>query len=382
MPERLAGQGDRGHVPCERPGVDRRPGHEVAEETERRSIGAGGVARGPGRAPFPSRWATRRSTSSTAPSSSRRSRAARTRPTLGHGGRRAPGEERRRARPRPQAVGEVEPRARLQGRPSTTTSGLTPFLEALGFHTVGYGCTTCIGNSGPLPAEISEAVEQGDLVVCSVLSGNRNFEARIHPEVKANYLASPPLVVAYALAGRLDVDLTTEPIGQDQGQRRLPPRPLAEPTRQVKETIGRAISVEMYQRTYADVFTGDEHWAALDVPEGDIFAWDPDSTYVRKPPYFDGMSQEPGTVEDVDCRSWSATASRPITSRPRARSARTAGGGTCRPRRRAQGLQLVRVAARQPRGDGARHVRQRAPPQPGRAGQRRDVDGHLPTARR
>jgi aconitate hydratase len=178
-------------------------------------------------------------------------------------------------------------------------AGLTPFLEALGFHTVGYGCTTCIGNSGPLPPEISEAVEEGDLVVCSVLSGNRNFEARIHPEVKANYLASPPLVVAYALTGRIDVDLTTEPIGEDEDGNDVFLRDLWPSPEQVKETIGRAISVEMYQRTYADVFTGDEHWAALDVPEGDIFAWDPASTYVRKPPYFDGMSQEPGTVEDV-----------------------------------------------------------------------------------
>ena len=178
-------------------------------------------------------------------------------------------------------------------------AGLTPFLEELGFHTVGYGCTTCIGNSGPLPAEISEAVEEGDLVVCSVLSGNRNFEARIHPEVKANYLASPPLVVAYALTGRIDVDLTTEPIGQDQDGNDVFLRDLWPSAEQVKETIARALSVEMYERTYADVFTGDEHWAALDVPEGDIFAWDPDSTYVRKPPYFDGMSQEPGTVEDI-----------------------------------------------------------------------------------
>ncbi|MGH3028840.1 MAG: aconitate hydratase AcnA, partial [Gaiellaceae bacterium] len=164
-------------------------------------------------------------------------------------------------------------------------AGLTPFLEALGFHTVGYGCTTCIGNSGPLPPEISEAVEEGDLVVCSVLSGNRNFEARIHPEVKANYLASPPLVVAYALAGRIDVDLTTQPIGQDEDGNDVFLRDLWPSPEQVKETIGRAISEEMYRRTYADVFTGDEHWAALDVPEGDIFAWDPESTYVRRPPY-------------------------------------------------------------------------------------------------
>jgi aconitate hydratase A / 2-methylisocitrate dehydratase len=177
-------------------------------------------------------------------------------------------------------------------------AGLTPFLEDLGFHTVGYGCTTCIGNSGPLPPEISEAVEAGDLVVCSVLSGNRNFEARIHPEVKANYLASPPLVVAYALAGRLDLDLTTEPIGQDQDGNDVFLRDLWPSPEQVKETIAAALSEEMYRRTYADVFTGDENWAALDTPEGDIFAWDPESTYVRKPPYFDGMSPEPSTVDD------------------------------------------------------------------------------------
>jgi aconitate hydratase len=178
------------------------------------------------------------------------------------------------------------------------TAGLTPFLEELGFHTVGYGCTTCIGNSGPLPSEISEAIEEGDLVVCSVLSGNRNFEARIHPEVKANYLASPPLVVAYAIAGRIDLDLTTEPIGQDEDGNDVFLRDLWPSPEQVKETIGRAISEEMYHRTYADVFTGDEHWAALEVPEGDIFAWDPESTYVRRPPYFDGMSSDLGTVED------------------------------------------------------------------------------------
>ena len=178
-------------------------------------------------------------------------------------------------------------------------AGLTPFLEELGFHTVGYGCTTCIGNSGPLPDEISAAVEEGDLVVCSVLSGNRNFEARIHPEVKANYLASPPLVVAYALAGRVDLDLTTEPLGQDDGGGDVFLRDLWPTPEQVKDTIAEAISEEMYTRTYADVFTGDENWAALDVPEGDLFAWDDDSTYVRRPPYFDGMGAEPAPVEDV-----------------------------------------------------------------------------------
>jgi aconitate hydratase len=178
-------------------------------------------------------------------------------------------------------------------------AGLTPFLETLGFHTVGYGCTTCIGNSGPLPAEISQAIEEGELVVCSVLSGNRNFEARIHPEVKANYLASPPLVVAYALAGRLDLDLTEEPLGIDADGADVYLNDLWPSPEQVRDTIEEAVSEEMYRHTYADVFTGDENWAALPVPEGDLFAWDPDSTYVRLPPYFEGMSAEPGTVEDV-----------------------------------------------------------------------------------
>jgi aconitate hydratase A / 2-methylisocitrate dehydratase len=178
-------------------------------------------------------------------------------------------------------------------------AGLTPFLEALGFHTVGYGCTTCIGNSGPLRGEISEAIDEGDLVVCSVLSGNRNFEARIHPEVKANYLASPPLVVAYALAGRIDLDLTTEPIGSDSDGADVFLSDLWPTPEQVRDTIAGAVSEDMYRRTYADVFTGDEHWAALPVPEGGLFAWDPDSTYVRLPPYFEGMSPEPGTVDDI-----------------------------------------------------------------------------------
>jgi aconitate hydratase len=178
-------------------------------------------------------------------------------------------------------------------------AGLTPYLEELGFHTVGYGCTTCIGNSGPLPAEISEAVEEGELVVCSVLSGNRNFEARIHPEVKANYLASPPLVVAYALAGRIDLDLTVEPLGADGDGNDVFLRDLWPDAEDVKQTVATAISEDMFRSTYADVFTGDEHWRALPVPEGDLFAWDPDSTYVRLPPYFQGMAREAGRVEDI-----------------------------------------------------------------------------------
>jgi aconitate hydratase len=175
---------------------------------------------------------------------------------------------------------------------------LTRYLEELGFHTVGYGCTTCIGNSGPLPEAISQAVAENDLVVCSVLSGNRNFEARIHPEVKANYLASPPLVLAYALAGRMDVDLEDEPLGQDRDGNDVYLRDLWPSAEEIADTIADAIRSDMFSRTYADVFSGDEHWTELDVPEGDLFAWDPESTYVRLPPYFEGMSRDPQPVED------------------------------------------------------------------------------------
>jgi aconitate hydratase len=178
-------------------------------------------------------------------------------------------------------------------------AGLTKYLDELGFQTVGYGCTTCIGNSGPLPEPISAAVDDGDLVVCSVLSGNRNFEARIHPEVKANYLASPPLVVAYALAGRMDIDLVNEPLGEDRDGNDVYLRDLWPSADEVQETISRAVQGDMFSRTYADVFTGDPAWRELPVPGGDLFAWDAESTYVRLPPYFDGMPHEPAPVEDV-----------------------------------------------------------------------------------
>ena len=178
-------------------------------------------------------------------------------------------------------------------------AGLTPYLDELGFQLVGYGCTTCIGNSGPLAEPISQAVSGADLVVCAVLSGNRNFEARIHPEVKANYLASPPLVVAYALAGRMDFDITTEPLGEDREGNPVFLRDLWPSSREIADTIADAVQGEMFTRTYADVFTGDEQWRALEVPEGDLFAWDEKSTYVRLPPYFDGMGLEPAPVEDV-----------------------------------------------------------------------------------
>ena len=179
-------------------------------------------------------------------------------------------------------------------------AGLIEPLEALGLHLVGYGVTTCIGNSGPLPEEISQAVEEHDLAVCSVLSGNRNFEGRINPDVKMNYLASPPLVVAYALAGTLDVDMLTEPLGQDPEGSDVYLRDLWPSEQEVATTIEHAVLSDMFRSSYSEVFAGDERWNSLDVPEGDRFAWDPDSTYVRLPPYFEGMTDEPEPVTDIE----------------------------------------------------------------------------------
>ena len=178
-------------------------------------------------------------------------------------------------------------------------AGLTPSLEALGFYLVGYGCTTCIGNSGPLPAPISEAIHEHDLVVCSVLSGNRNFEGRINPDTRANYLASPPLVVAYALAGRMDIDLYNEPLGEDPEGAPVFLRDIWPSQEKIRDTVRGAVKTEMFQEQYADVYTGDEGWRALPVPEGDRFAWDSDSTYVRQPPFFVGMKREPEDPADI-----------------------------------------------------------------------------------
>jgi aconitate hydratase A / 2-methylisocitrate dehydratase len=178
-------------------------------------------------------------------------------------------------------------------------SGLTDYLDALGFNTVGYGCTTCIGNSGPLPAEVSDAVTKGDLVACAVLSGNRNFEARIHPEVKANYLASPPLVVAYALAGRMDIDITTEPLGEDKDGEPVYLADLWPTPTEVQETIESAIGRDMFLATYANVYEGEDAWRELPVPTGELFEWEDSSTYVRRPPYFDGMAPAAGTITDI-----------------------------------------------------------------------------------
>jgi aconitate hydratase len=179
-------------------------------------------------------------------------------------------------------------------------AGLTPYLDKLGFNLVGYGCTTCIGNSGPLIPEVSAAVNEKDLAVVSVLSGNRNFEGRINPDVKMNYLASPPLVVAYALAGSMNVDLFGDPLGQDSDGNDVFLKDLWPSPSEVERVIGEAITSEMFTDDYADVFAGDEQWKSLPTPDGDTFAWADDSTYVRKAPYFDGMPQEPDDVTDIE----------------------------------------------------------------------------------
>ncbi len=178
-------------------------------------------------------------------------------------------------------------------------SGLLPYLEKLGFDVVGYGCTTCIGNSGPLIPEVSAAVNEHDLAVTAVLSGNRNFEGRINPDIKMNYLASPPLVVAYALAGTMDIDLVTEPLGEDANGHPVFLSDIWPSATEIAEVVDASIDAGMYISRYADVFEGDERWRSLKTPTGDTFEWDPQSTYVRKPPYFDNMSVQPSPVSDI-----------------------------------------------------------------------------------
>jgi len=178
-------------------------------------------------------------------------------------------------------------------------AGLTPYLEKLNFHLVGYGCTTCIGNSGPLPDAIGAAIKDNNMVAVAVLSGNRNFEGRIHPLVRANYLASPPLVVAYALAGRMDVDLTTESLGSDAKGKPVYLRDIWPTPQEIEKTVREAVTSEMYSKQYAQVFEGDAHWKSMPVPAGDIYQWDPKSTYIKMPPYFDNMPKEAPALADV-----------------------------------------------------------------------------------
>jgi aconitate hydratase len=178
-------------------------------------------------------------------------------------------------------------------------AGLTPFLDELRFDLVGYGCTTCIGNSGPLAEPIANAIEENGLVAAAVLSGNRNFEGRIHPQIRASYLASPPLGVAYALAGRVDIDLTSEPLGEDRDGNPVYLSEIWPTADEVAEAVGGSVSRELFESSYATVFDGDERWRALPVPEGGTYAWDPESTYVQKPPFFTGIAPEPAPVTDI-----------------------------------------------------------------------------------
>ena len=178
-------------------------------------------------------------------------------------------------------------------------AGLWPYLEKLRFHLVGYGCTTCIGNSGPLPEPIGKAIKDNNLVAVSVLSGNRNFEGRINALCRANYLASPPLVVAYALAGRMDIDIVNESLGNDKSGKPVYLRDIWPTPQEVETTMRDSVTTEMFRKEYADVFTGDEHWRALPLPEGDLYAWDEKSTYIKNPPYFEGMPKKPGSLTDL-----------------------------------------------------------------------------------
>src|SRR5258707_400807 len=179
-------------------------------------------------------------------------------------------------------------------------AGLMPYLAQLKFHIVGYGCTTCIGNSGPLPAEVSQAIDQKDLVVASVLSGNRNFEGRINSEVRANYLMSPPLVVAFALAGRIDLDLHKDPLGKGKDGKPVFLADLWPSQKEVDQAMASAITSEMFRKSYAHVYSGDERWRGLPVPKGETYAWENNSTYIRQAPYFDDMALKPSAIEDIN----------------------------------------------------------------------------------
>ena len=178
-------------------------------------------------------------------------------------------------------------------------AGLTPYLQALGFHLVGYGCTTCIGNSGPLAESMSQAIKDNDLVAAAVLSGNRNFEGRVHPEVKANYLASPMLVVAFALAGTVDIDLTSQPLGAGSDGQTVYLRDVWPSQQDIRQTIAGALNAQMYRTRYGDVFTGPQQWRTMSVPEGELYQWDPESTYIEEVPFFEDMAPEPGDLQDI-----------------------------------------------------------------------------------
>ncbi len=262
-------------------------------------------------------------------------------------------------------------------------AGLLGSLEQLRFNLVGYGCTTCIGNSGPLPELVAERIDSKDLTVAAVLSGNRNFEGRIHPQVRAAYLASPPLVVAYALAGRLDIDLTTESLGIGHDGTPVFLNDIWPSADEVTETVRAAIGSDLYTREYERIFDGDEHWQQLPSPTGALFDWDAESTYVREPPYFIGMSSEPKAPADlIDARVLAVFGElahhRPHLAGRQHLRHESGCRIPSRARRRGARLQHVRCAARQPRCDGSRHLREHPHPQSARRRQGGRVDGSSP----
>ncbi len=265
-------------------------------------------------------------------------------------------------------------------------AGLTPVLDQLGFQTVGYGCTTCIGNSGPLPEPVARAIEEHSLVVAAVLSGNRNFEARVHPLVRANYLASPMLVVAFALLGRVDADLTTEPLGISDAGEPVFLRDIWPTSAEISEAMAAALTPALFEHEYAKVFDGDDEWKALEVPTGSRYAWDDASTYVQLPPFFRQLSAKPGALTDIRGRPGARRPRRLRHHRPhlagrRHPEERPGRAVPPRARRRAARLEHLRRPARQPRSDDARHLRQRPDQERAGARQGRQLDGALPDRR-
>ena len=247
-------------------------------------------------------------------------------------------------------------------------SGLTEDLDALGFNLVGYGCTTCIGNSGPLPEDISKAVQEGDLVAASVLSGNRNFEGRINPDVRANYLASPPLVVAYAIAGDMNLDIAKEPIGTSKDGKPVYLKDIWPSQLEISEIVERTVTRESFRSKYADVFKGDALWQKVEVEMSETYSWPAGSTYVQNPPYFQGMAREAGVIHDIDRRAHPGAPGGFGHHRPHLAGGLVQGDASGRrlPAGAAgagQRVQLLRLAARQPRGDDARHLRQHPHPE-------------------
>jgi aconitate hydratase len=256
-------------------------------------------------------------------------------------------------------------------------SGATPTCSSTATRSkVGYGCTTCIGNSGPLIPAVSAAVTGHDLTVCSVLSGNRNFEGRIHAECQMNFLTSPPLVIAYALAGTMHADLPREPIGHDAAGAPVYLRDIWPSMAEVKQVVDACVEAKMFTAGYADLFAGDDNWRRMPTPDPQMFSWDPASTYVRRPPHFDGMPHEPQPVCDITGARVLAYLGDSVTTDPhltRRRDQERLPGRALpdRARRPTAGLQLLRLPPRQPRRDDPRHLRQHPAAQPARARRRR-----------